>query len=142
LAAEVVGCHLRLRFVRRLCRCLCTARGALWKAEFDQQGRLTSPTGCDQTFTANTLCLDNVVVAHPILEGGDGIILDRAENIWVAANERNAIALISQQGAVFEVFRNPVNAAGLRNAADSSVGNTLALCSVDKYSSIRLTSLL
>jgi sugar lactone lactonase YvrE len=100
-----------------------TARGALWKAEFDSQGALSSPTGCDQTFTPNTLCLSNVVVAHPILEGGDGIILDRAENIWVSVNERNAIALITKQGGVFEVFRNPVNAAGLRNSADPSVGN-------------------
>ena len=100
-----------------------TARGALWKAEFDQQGTLTSPTGCDRTFTANTLCLSNVVVAHPILEGGDGILLDQEENIWVAANERNAIALIGRHGEVFEVFRNPVNAAGLRNSADPSVGN-------------------
>jgi sugar lactone lactonase YvrE len=104
-----------------------TARGALWKAEFDQKGRLTSPTGCDQTFTANTLCLSNIVVAHPILEGGDGIVLDRAENIWVAANERNAIVLIGKQGGVFEVFRNPVNASGLRNAADPSVGNNHVL---------------
>jgi sugar lactone lactonase YvrE len=100
-----------------------TARGALWKAEFDQRGTLTSPTGCDQTFTENTLCLSNVVAAHPILEGGDGIILDRGQNIWVAANERNAIALISQQGGVFEVFRNPINALGLRNSADPTVGN-------------------
>src|SRR5262249_8040818 len=50
-----------------------TARGALWKAQFDDNGALTSPAGCDTTFTANTLCLSNVVVAHPILEGGDGI---------------------------------------------------------------------
>jgi hypothetical protein len=100
-----------------------TARGALWKAEFDRQGRLTSPTGCDTTFAADTLCLSNVVVAHPILEGGDGIVLDRAGNIWVDANERNAIALISKRGAVFEVFRNPVNASGLRSSADPSLGN-------------------
>lgn len=100
-----------------------TARGALWKAEFDSQGVLKSPTGCDQTFTADTLCLSNIVVTHPILEGGDGIVLDREENIWVAANERNAIALISKQGRVFEVFRNPLNASGLRNAADPSAGN-------------------
>jgi len=100
-----------------------TARGALWKAEFDGQGTLTSPTGCDQTFTANTLCLSNVVVAHPILEGGDGIVLDQEENIWVDANERNAIAFIGKVGEVFEVLRNPVNAAGLRNSADPSVGN-------------------
>src|SRR5206468_1579544 len=45
-----------------------TARGALWKIEFDRNGNLKSPTGCDTTFTANTLCLSNVFVAHPILE--------------------------------------------------------------------------
>ena len=67
-----------------------TARGALWKIEFDLYGNLKSPTGCDTTFTPNTLCLSNVFVAHPILEGGDGIALDRLGNIWVDANERNA----------------------------------------------------
>ena len=107
-----------------------TARGALWKVEFDRGGNLKSPIGCDTTFTANTLCLSNVVVAHPILEGGDGIALDREGNIWVAANERNAVAVVTKDGKVIEVFRNPANlaqpvsfGAGLRNAGDQSVGN-------------------
>lgn len=107
-----------------------TARGALWKIEFNRRGELKSPTGCDTTFTANTLCLSNVFVAHPILEGGDGIALDRDGNIWVDANERNAVALVTKDGRVFEVFRNPVNlpkpvgfGVGLRNAGDQSVGN-------------------
>jgi SMP-30/Gluconolactonase/LRE-like region len=107
-----------------------TARGALWKVEFDWHGNLKSPTGCDTTFTANTLCLSNVLVAHPILEGGDGIALDQEGNIWVDANERNAVAIITKDGRVFEVFRNPVNfpppvvfGVGLRNAGDQSVGN-------------------
>jgi sugar lactone lactonase YvrE len=107
-----------------------TARGALWKIEFDSYGNLKSPTGCDTTFTANTLCLSNVFVAHPILEGGDGIALDQDGNIWVDANERNAVAIITRYGKVFEVFRNPVNlpppvnfGVGLRNAGDQSVGN-------------------
>jgi len=104
-----------------------TARGALWKVEFDRQGNLKSPTGCDTTFTANTLCLSNIFVAHPILEGGDGIALDREDNIWVDANERNAVAVVTQQGKVFEIFRNPVNAGGLRNSADSAVGNRYIL---------------
>ena len=86
-----------------------TARGALWKIEFDRHGNLKSPTGCDTTFTANTLCLSNIFVAHPILEGGDGIALDREENIWVDANERNAVAVVTREGKVFEIFRNPVN---------------------------------
>ena len=107
-----------------------TARGALWKVEFDRHGNLESPTGCDTTFTANTLCLSNVFVAHPILEGGDGIALDREGNIWVAANERNAVAVVTKDKKVIEVFRNPVNlpqpvafGVGLRNAGDQSVGN-------------------
>ena len=107
-----------------------TARGALWKVEFDRDGNLESATGCDSTFTANTLCLSNVFVAHPILEGGDGIALDRQGNIWVAANERNAIVVITKDQKVIEVFRNPVNlpqpavfGTGLRNAGDQSVGN-------------------
>lgn len=107
-----------------------TARGALWKMEFDRDGNLKSPTGCDTAFTANTLCLSNVLVAHPILEGGDGIALDRQGNIWVAANERNAVAVVTQDKKVIEVFRNPVNlpqpapfGVGLRNAGDQSVGN-------------------
>jgi SMP-30/gluconolaconase/LRE-like protein len=100
-----------------------TARGALWKVEFDRQGNLKSPVGCDTTFTSNTLCLSNVFVAHPILEGGDGIALDVAGNIWVDANERNAVGVVTKDGRVAEVFRNPVNSSGLRNSADPSVGN-------------------
>jgi sugar lactone lactonase YvrE len=100
-----------------------TARGALWKVEFDRHGNLKSPTGCDTTFTTNTLCLSNIFVAHPILEGGDGIALDREGNIWVDANERNAVAVVTQDKKVIEIFRNPVNTAGLRNSADPAVGN-------------------
>ena len=92
-----------------------TARGAIWKIEFHRRGELKSRTGCDTTFTANTLCLDNVFVAHPYLEGTDGIALDRAGNIWNSANERNAIVVVTKDRDVVEVFRNPV-VAGLRNA--------------------------
>jgi len=104
-----------------------TARGALWKIKFDLYGTLKSPTGCDTTFTPNTLCLSNVFVAHPILEGGDGIALDVFGNIWVDANERNAVAFVTRLGKVFEVFRNPVNSSGLRNSADTTEGNTRIL---------------
>lgn len=92
-----------------------TARGALWKVELDSNGNVQSRMGCDTTFAANTLCLDNVLVAHPLLEGADGIVLDRAGNIWVAANERNAILFVSSHGRVAELFRNAPNAGGLRN---------------------------
>jgi sugar lactone lactonase YvrE len=100
-----------------------TARGAIWKVEFDRRGKLKSRTGCDTTFTPNTLCLENVFVAHPSLEGTDGIALDRAGNIWNSANERNAIVVVTKHRRVVEVFRNPANAALLRNSADPAVGN-------------------
>ena len=93
-----------------------TARGAIWRAQFDRQGNLQSRTGCDTTFTANTLCLDSVFVAHPYLEGADGIALDQAGNIWVDANERNAVLVVTRDGRITEVFRNLVNpATQLRN---------------------------
>ena len=92
-----------------------TARGALWKVELDRHGNVKSRMNCDTTFTANTLCLDAVLVAHPYLEGTDGIALDRAGNIWNSVNERNAIVVVSRHGGVWEVFRNPV-VAGLRNS--------------------------
>lgn len=93
-----------------------TARGALWKVQIDRQGSVQSRMNCDTTFTPNTLCLDAVLVAHPLLEGTDGIALDRAGNIWNSVNERNAVVLVTSQGRVTEIFRNPVDAAGLRNS--------------------------
>ncbi len=104
-----------------------TARGAVWKVRFDRRGNVQNEMNCDTTFTANTLCLDSVLVAHPYLEGTDGIALDRAGNIWNSANERNAIVVVSKHGNVSEAFRNPANAAGLRNSADAAVGNNRIL---------------
>lgn len=92
-----------------------TARGAIWKVELDQNGTVLSPTGCDATFTPDTLCLDNVWIQHPALEGVDGIALDRAGKVWAAANERNAIVLVDRQARVEEFFRSPAATSGLRN---------------------------
>jgi sugar lactone lactonase YvrE len=84
-----------------------TARGALWRVDLATDGSVQTNTGCDTTYTANTLCLDALVVQHPALDGADGIALDRAGNVWVDANERNAIAVVDRQGRVDEFFRNP-----------------------------------
>jgi sugar lactone lactonase YvrE len=84
-----------------------TARGAIWKVEINRDGSIRSPMNCDTTFTANTLCLDNILVTHPLVEGADGIALDEAGNIWVAANERNAIVVVTREGRTVEIFRNP-----------------------------------
>jgi len=94
-----------------------TARGAIWKARFDREGNLRSRTGCDTTFAANVLCLDSVFVQHPALEGADGIALDALGNVYVSANERNVIAVVTVLGRVFELFRNaPDPVTQLRNA--------------------------
>jgi sugar lactone lactonase YvrE len=93
-----------------------TARGAIWQVRLNRDGTLRSPTGCDTTFTQNTLCMSNILVAHPWLEGSDGIVLDRAGNIWAVANERNAIVVVTARGDAVEVFRNPPDASTmLRN---------------------------
>jgi hypothetical protein len=105
-----------------------TARGAIWKVEFDRRGNIQNRMGCDKTFSPNTLCLDAVFVAHPYVEGTDGIALDRDGNIWNAANERNAIVVVGKKGSVTEIFRNPVNATtGLRNSAETAAGNSRIL---------------
>ena len=93
-----------------------TARGAIWKVAFRRNGEIRNRTGCDTTFTANTLCLDSIEVQHPQLEGVDGIALDRAGHIWADANERNAVVVVSGTRVV-ELFRNaPAADTLLRNA--------------------------
>jgi sugar lactone lactonase YvrE len=93
-----------------------TARGALWRVELSGRGELRTRTGCDTTFTPDTLCLDALFVQHLALEGADGIALDRDRNVWVSANERNAMVVVDRDGDVTEFFRNPVGAGSLRNA--------------------------
>jgi hypothetical protein len=67
---------------------------------------MVSRQGCDTTFAPNTLCMENIYVAHPFLEGVDGIVLDVAGGIWGSANERNAIVYVSRTGNVTDVLRN------------------------------------
>jgi sugar lactone lactonase YvrE len=93
-----------------------TARGAVWRVQFESDGTLRSKTGCDTTFLINTLCLENILVTHPLLDGIDGFVLDEAGNIWADANERNAIVVVTNDGRVTEVFRNdPDPTSQLRN---------------------------
>jgi sugar lactone lactonase YvrE len=119
-----------------------TARGAIWKVEFDDQGNMLSPTGCDSTYAPDTLCLDDLLVESPELFGADGIALDRAGNIWTAANERNAIVAASSTGPerqVAELFRNPVDPATMlrnegpleRPTSPFLIGRKLCVTSMD-----------
>ena len=94
-----------------------TARGAVWRVLLDPKGNLAVKLGCDTAYPANTLCADTLLVQNPQLEGADGLVLDSSGNVWVAANERNAISVVEQSGQVVEFFRSPPDATtGLRNA--------------------------
>jgi len=86
-----------------------TARGAIWKVRFADDGSVESSLGCDAAFPADTLCLEELFVAHPLLEGIDGIVLDRQGTLWGTAHERNALLRVTPQGKVHEVFRNPLD---------------------------------
>jgi len=93
-----------------------TARGAIWMAQFDRDGTMISRQGCDTTFHPATLCMENLFVAHPLIEGIDGIALDVTGGIWVSANERNALVYVERSGRVIEIFRNlPDGSTKLRN---------------------------
>jgi sugar lactone lactonase YvrE len=83
-----------------------TARGAIWRVELRQNGMLQSRTGCDPTLTKNTICMDSLYVAHPLLEGVDGIILLIDGTILASVNERNAIVAIAPDKKVSDAFQN------------------------------------
>jgi sugar lactone lactonase YvrE len=115
-----------------------TARGAVWRIAMDRHGNVASRENCDTTYPPDTLCLDDVLVQHPYLEGVDGIALDREGDVWAAANERNAIAVVPRDGTVQEFFRNPPAADGLRNEGPLEtptspvvVGSTLCVAQSD-----------
>jgi sugar lactone lactonase YvrE len=93
-----------------------TARGALWRVKVNSSSTPIISTGCDTTYTANTLCMDHIFAQHAFLEGVDGIVVDVSGNIWSSVNERNAlIYTYAHGGRSVEVFRNPPNAARIRN---------------------------
>ncbi len=93
-----------------------TARGAIWSVRVNRDSSIQASQGCDTTFTPNTLCLSHIYIAHPYLEGIDGIAVDVAGNIWGVANERNAVIFVYQTRQAVEVFRNvPDAATQLRN---------------------------
>jgi sugar lactone lactonase YvrE len=93
-----------------------TARAALWRVKVNSSSTPIISTGCDTTYTANTLCMDHIFAQHAFLEGVDGIVVDVSGNIWSSVNERNAlIYTYAHSGRSVEVFRNPPNASRVRN---------------------------
>jgi sugar lactone lactonase YvrE len=59
-----------------------TARGAIWKVAIGSDGKARKP---------------NLMAQSPLLEGADGPAFDPKGNLWVAANERNAIVEVTPE---------------------------------------------
>ena len=68
-----------------------TARGAIWKSTIESNGKVGPPQS---------------VVQSPLLEGADGPDFDRQGNLWVAANERNAVVVVTPEGRVYDAVKN------------------------------------
>ena len=68
-----------------------TARGAIWKIAVGSDGRMDQPT---------------LLTQSPLLEGADGPAFDSNGSLWVAANERNAVVMVTPEGRVFDVTKN------------------------------------
>ena len=76
---------------RRASQIADTALGAIWKLA----------TGADSKADQPALMTQSV-----LLEGADGPAFDPLGNLWVAANERNAVVLVQPDGKVFDVHKN------------------------------------
>jgi sugar lactone lactonase YvrE len=68
-----------------------TARGAIWKLVIGASGNAGQAALMTQT---------------ALLEGADGPAFDSQGNLWVAANERNAVVLVQPDGRAFDVQKN------------------------------------
>jgi sugar lactone lactonase YvrE len=68
-----------------------TARGAIWKIAVAADGKAGKPT---------------LLAQSTLLEGADGPDFAPNGDLWVAANERNAIVAVTPAGKVFDVSKN------------------------------------
>jgi sugar lactone lactonase YvrE len=68
-----------------------TARGAIWKLAIGADGSAGQPV---------------LLTQSPLLEGADGPAFDPQGNLWVAANERNAVVMVQPDGRVFDIQKN------------------------------------
>ncbi|MBM4263498.1 MAG: SMP-30/gluconolactonase/LRE family protein [Deltaproteobacteria bacterium] len=68
-----------------------TTRGAIWRSTITNDGTAGPPQS---------------VVQSALLEGADGPAFDRHGNLWVAANERNAVVVVTPEGRVYDALKN------------------------------------
>jgi sugar lactone lactonase YvrE len=68
-----------------------TARGAIWKLAVGPDGRAGQPA---------------LMTQNALLEGADGPAFDPYGNLWIAANERNAVVLVQPDGRAYDIQKN------------------------------------
>jgi sugar lactone lactonase YvrE len=68
-----------------------TARGAIWKIVVSGAGKTDRPA---------------LLAQSALLEGADGPAFDPRGNLWVAANERNAVVAVTPDGKVYDISKN------------------------------------
>ena len=93
-----------------------TARGAIWKVAIGSDGKAGEP---------------NLMAQSPLLEGADGPAFDPKGNLWVAANERNAIVEVTPEGKVRDLLKNDSKGPLEFPTAVIFVGNTAYVSNFD-----------
>ena len=93
-----------------------TARGAVWKVAVGAGGKAEKPA---------------LLAQSPLLEGADGPDFDPSGNLWVAANERNAVVMVTPDGKVQEVAKNDSHGPLEFPTAVIFVGNTAYVVNFD-----------
>ncbi|HUC99951.1 MAG TPA: SMP-30/gluconolactonase/LRE family protein [Candidatus Polarisedimenticolaceae bacterium] len=93
-----------------------TARGAIWKITIGSDGKPGKPS---------------LMAQSALLEGADGPAFDSKGNLWVAANERNAIVEVTPDGKVRDVIKNDSKGPLEFPTAVIFVGNTAYVSNFD-----------
>ena len=93
-----------------------TSRGAVWKVVLGRDGKGAKPT---------------LLAQSPLLEGADDMAFAPNGDVWVAANELNAIVSISPAGVVKTVAKNGSKGPLEFPAALVFVGNTAYVANFD-----------
>jgi sugar lactone lactonase YvrE len=93
-----------------------TARGAIWKLAIGSEGKADSPA---------------LLTQSGLLEGADGPAFDPRGNLWVAANERNAVVAVTPDGRVSDIAKNDSHGPLEFPTAVVFVGNTAYVSNFD-----------
>jgi sugar lactone lactonase YvrE len=93
-----------------------TARGAVWKVAVGVDGKAGKPT---------------LLAQSHLLEGADGPAFDPSGRLWVAANERNAVVMVTPDGKVQDVAKNDSKGPLEFPTAVVFVGNTAYISNFD-----------